>query len=378
MVCGRRATRPSYGATAADVLTVNPGQAGRLAPGRAGECPHSKYQARLGVSQISTQSHGRDESAAQLHRAKLGVAAAFIAHAVVFSSWAAHIPHVKAELSLTNAVLGTALFGAPLGSVAATVGSHWALPRWGSHRLVRVTVVGYAAAGTTVGLARSATWLFLALALWGFFQGGLDVAMNTQAATVERLARAPLMARFHGMWSVGALLGAMIGAACVSAGIGLAPQLPVIGAAVLIVVAARTRQLIPDQAAGSAPAPAVGRPKRAWMTTTVAILAAVAFSSFLCEGAATDWSANYLHNVVGAGSGVSALSYAAYTLTMVVTRLGAIRLHARVFQPSTASGSGAARRRDDERDAGDGQPDSQRHRIRRVGSRRGTADSHRV
>ena len=66
------------------------------------------------------------------------------------------------------------------------------------------------------------------------------------------------------------------------------------------------------------------------MTAAVAILAAVAFSSFLCEGAATDWSANYLHNVVGAGSGVSALSYAAYTLTMVVTRLGAIRLHARV------------------------------------------------
>ena len=260
----------------------------------------------------------------------MGVAAAFIAHAVVFSSWAAHIPHVKSELSLTDAALGTALFGAPLGSLVATVLSHWALPRWGSHRLVHLTVAGYAAAGTTVGLARSGTWLFLALALWGFFQGGLDVAMNTQAATVERLARAPLMARFHGMWSVGALLGAMIGAACVSAGIGLAPQLAVIGAVVLIVVAALTRQLIPDQAAGSAPSPAVGRPKRAWMTAAVAIPAAVAFSSFLCEGAATDWSANYLHNVVGAGSGVSALSYAAYTLTMVVTRLGAIRLHARV------------------------------------------------
>lgn len=249
---------------------------------------------------------------------------------MVFSSWAAHIPHVKAELSLTDAALGTALFGAPLGSVAATVLSHWALPRWGSPRLVRVTVAGYAAAGTTVGLARSGPSLFLALALWGFFQGGLDVAMNTQAGTVERLARAPIMARFHGMWSVGALLGAMIGAACVSAGIGLTAQLAVIGAVVLIVVAALTRWLIPDQAARSAPPSAVGRPKRAWMTPTVAILAAVSFASFLCEGAATDWSANYLHNVVGAGPGVSALSYAAYTLTMLVTRLGAVRLHSRV------------------------------------------------
>ncbi|MCV7075676.1 MFS transporter [Mycobacterium szulgai] len=263
-----------------------------------------------------------------MRRAKIGVTAAFIAHAVVFSSWAAHIPHVKAELGLSDAALGTALFGAPLGSVLATVLSHWALPRWGSHRLVQVTLVGYTAAGSTVGLAASGAWLFAVLAVWGFFQGAMDVAMNTQAATVERLARAPIMARFHGMWSVGALLGAMIGAACVSVGIGLTPQLAVVGVVVLVVVEVLTRHLVADQAAE--PAPAAGQPKRAWLTRTVAILAAVSFASFLCEGAATDWSANYLHNVVGAGAGVSALSYAAYTLTMVVTRLGAIRLHARV------------------------------------------------
>ena len=56
----------------------------------------------------------------------------------------------------------------------------------------------------------------------------------------------------------------------------------------------------------------------------------MAFASFLCEGAATDWSANYLHDIVGASPTISALSYAAYTLTMVITRLGTIRLRSRV------------------------------------------------
>jgi predicted MFS family arabinose efflux permease len=247
---------------------------------------------------------------------------------VVFSSWAAHIPHVKAQLGLSDAALGTALFGAPLGSVVATILSHWALPRWGSHRLVPVTVAGYAVAGMTVGLASSGLALFLALAFWGAFQGAMDVAMNTQAASVERLAGAPIMARFHGMWSIGALLGAMIGAGCVSVGVGLTPQLVVVGIVALVVVEALARNLIPDQAAPSAPD--ARRDKRGWMTPAVAVIAAVAFASFLCEGAATDWSANYLRDVVGAGPGVSALSYAAYTLTMVVTRFGAIRLHARV------------------------------------------------
>lgn len=286
--------------------------------------------ARGGTFTFDMQSHSADRWAAQTRQAKRGVTAAFIAHGLVFSSWAAHIPRVKAELGLSDAALGTALFGAPLGSVVATLGSHWALRRWGSHRLIPVTVAGYAAAGTTVGLAGSGTALFGALALWGTFQGALDVAMNTQAATVERAARAPIMARFHGMWSVGTLVGAVIGAACVSAGIDLTAQLAVLGAVVLVVVGTLTRRLIPDAADAATAASDRAGGKRAWMTPTVALLAAVSFASFLCEGAATDWSANYLRNVVGAGPSVAALSYAAYTCAMVVTRFGAPRLHDRV------------------------------------------------
>ncbi|OBI94040.1 MFS transporter [Mycobacterium asiaticum] len=265
-------------------------------------------------------------AAAPLRRAKLGVTAVFIAHAVVFSSWAAHIPQVKASLGLSDAALGTALFGAPLGSVLATVCCHWALPRWGSQRLVPILVAGYAFAGMTVGLATTGGWLFAALALWGMFQGGLDVAMNTQAGTVERLERSPIMARFHGMWSLGALLGATIGAACVSVGIGLAQQLTVLGFAVLLLGAALARAFVADEAATAAS----GEPRRGWMNGRVAILAVVAFGSFLCEGAAADWSANYVHDVVGAGPGVAGVSYAAYTLAMVVVRFGALRLHSRI------------------------------------------------
>jgi fucose permease len=159
----------------------------------------------------------------------------FVAHAVVASSWVAHIPHIKAALGLSDAALGTAL------------------------------------------------------------------------------------------------LGATIGAVCVSMAIGLTPQLVVSGVVVVVVVEPLTRNLIPDHV--SAPASDMDSSKRAWMAwmnRTVAIIAAVSFASFLCEGVAADWSANYVHSVVGAGPGVSALSYAAYTLTMVVTRLSAIRLHSRV------------------------------------------------
>ncbi|SON59109.1 Inner membrane protein YbjJ [Mycobacterium simulans] len=262
-------------------------------------------------------------STRQLRNAKVGVTAAFVAHAVMFSSWAAHIPAVQAKLDLSNAELGSSLFGAPLGSVVAMVLSHCALPRWGSHRLVPIAVAGYSLAGMTIGLAISGPWLFAALALWGMFQGGLDVAMNTQAAAVERLIGTAIMARFHGIWSAGAFLGALIGGAAVSADVGLTAQLAVMGVVVLVVVGALNRRLIPDHHTELTREDA---PKRAWMTTAVAILGAVSFASLLCEGAAADWSATYLHNVVGHGQGAAALGYAAYTLTMVITRFGGVRL----------------------------------------------------
>ena len=60
------------------------------------------------------------------------------------------------------------------------------------------------------------------------------------------------------------------------------------------------------------------------------ILSAVAFTSFLCEGSASDWSGDYLNRVVGAGPTVAALSYVPFTAVMAVTRLGGPRLYERV------------------------------------------------
>lgn len=261
-------------------------------------------------------------------RAQVGVIAVFAAHALVFSSWVAHIPHVKNDLRLSDGALGNALLGAPLGALLATMLCVWLLPRWGSHRLVPVTVAGYAAGGPLLGLARSELELFMALTWVGFFLGGLDVAMNVQAGAVERLAASPIMSRFHGMRSIAVLLGSLIGAACVSADVSLTTQLTVIGGVVIVVVLPLARGLVREQP--PAARQRVAQPQRLWKSPTVVILSAVAFASFLCEGSASDWSGAYLGRVVGAAPTVAALSYVPFTLVMAVTRLGAPRLYRRV------------------------------------------------
>lgn len=261
-------------------------------------------------------------------RAQTAVIAVFAAHALVFSSWVAHIPQVNSDLRLSDGALGNALLGAPAGALLATALCVWLLPRWGSQRLVPVTVAGYAASGPLLGLAKSELELFLALSCVGFFLGGLDVAMNVQAGAVERLVARPIMSRFHGVRSIAVLLGALIGAACVSAHVGLSAQMTVVGVVVIAAVAPLARGLIRDQLPATRQNTA--QPQRLWRSPTVVVLSAVAFASFLCEGSASDWSGDYLGRVVGAAPALAALSYVPFTLVMAVTRLGAPRLYRRV------------------------------------------------
>src|SRR5277367_3741300 len=81
--------------------------------------------------------------------------AVFVSHGLLFASWTAHIPQVKDHLGLSDGVLGFALLGAPLGSVAAMLVVARLLPWLGSQRMVQICLLGYCLAGPLVGLAGS-------------------------------------------------------------------------------------------------------------------------------------------------------------------------------------------------------------------------------
>jgi MFS family permease len=266
---------------------------------------------------------------------RIAVTAVFVAHGLLFASWTAHIPHVMRHLGLTDGTLGIALLGAPVGSVTAVVLASYLIPKVGSRRVVQIALVGYCAMGPLVGLTGSLAALFGALFIWGAFQGTLDVAMNTQAIAVERAGRRVLMSGLHGSWSMGSFAGAGIGALAVSAGLGLTPQLLILGTIALLVAGLLTSRMLPDAIER------VSSEERARNDTLaasrwsggMALLGAIAFAGMLCEGASADWASVYLSGPLHATGAVPGLGYAAFALAMVVVRLSGNRLLSR-FRPS--------------------------------------------
>ena len=255
----------------------------------------------------------------------------FFVHGFLFASWTAHIPQLKQHLGLSDGRLGLALLGAPIGSVLALVVAARLLPIVGSPRMVRLALLGYCASGPLIGLTGSLGTFLVAFLLWGVFQGTLDVSMNTQAITVERFSGRVLMPGFHGSWSTGALIGAVVGAAAVGLGLSLSEQLLVLAALCLLVVGWLTTRMIPDRRAGDDPQRSKSMPdtRGGLLQRAVIVLGSIAFAGMLCEGAAADWAAVYLRGSLHAVPVVAGLAYAAYALAMVIVRLSGNRLFTR-------------------------------------------------
>ncbi len=258
-------------------------------------------------------------------RAHRATTIVFVSHALLFASWTAHIPQVKQSLGLSDASLGFALFGAPIGSVLAMLFIGRLLNRYGSKRMVQVTLAGYCLTGFGVGLAGSRLALFATLFVWGLLHGSLDVSMNTQGISVERAGKGTIMSGLHGAWSVGGFVGAGLGVLCVGLGLPLAGQLAALGVGIGLVAGWATRPLLPDPV--REPSQIQSRPRsNILLHPAILILGAVALACMFCEGVAADWSAVYLRDSLGTQPAVAGLGYAAFAATMVVFRLSGDRL----------------------------------------------------
>jgi MFS family permease len=255
-------------------------------------------------------------------RGRIAVAVTFLALGIGLGSWATRIPAVQHRLGLGPAELGVALFGIGLGSLASMPLTGLWIARRGSRPVVRVTALAFAASLALVPLAWNLVTLWIALTLFGAAQGALDVAMNAHGVAVEHRYRRPILSSLHAAYSAGALIGAGLGAAAAGLGIDVRAHLGATAVAVALAGLAAGRLLLPaDEDRGAEGQHLLLRPPRRLLA-----LGAIAFLCLFAEGAASDWSAVYLHGSLGASSLVAAIAFGAFAGAMMLGRLAGDRV----------------------------------------------------
>lgn len=243
----------------------------------------------------------------------------FFVMGLVFASWAIRIPDIKARLALGDAALGSILLAAPLGQMLAIAPTAWLLGRIGSRHGIDCALLLMPVCLVLLGLAPTPTLLFAALLCFGFANNMLNIALNTQAVDVETLYSRSIMATFHGMWSLGGLVGGLVGAFIAPLGITPLTHFCAVFCLVLLTLVSLRHWTLPRAVR------IIGRHKTATagrfrMDAYLLVLGFIALGSMATEGAMYDWSSVYFADVVQPGE---ALVRVGYVGCMVLGRLTA-------------------------------------------------------
>lgn len=253
---------------------------------------------------------------ADLRAPRLATRAMFLICGTVTASWAPQVPLAKARLGIDDGVLGLALLGMGAGAMVAMPLAGFLAARFSSRLITALGGLVICLSLPLIILAPDALALGLALFLFGAATGSMDVAMNVQAAAVEARGGRPLMSSFHGMFSVGGLIGA--GGASLLLGLGLSPLTValVVSGLMLALLAAQAGSMLPPERGAAQAGMRFTLPRG-----LVLVLGLLTFVLFQAEGAVLDWSAVFLHEARGQDPAVAGLGYAMFAVAMAVMRL---------------------------------------------------------
>ncbi|HET6503006.1 MAG TPA: MFS transporter [Amycolatopsis sp.] len=252
-----------------------------------------------------------------------------------FGDWVVRIPDVQHRLGLSQGTLGTALLAASVGALIGMPLVGYLSARVDAAMLTTATAVVFTVSLALPALASNLWLLVAALFLLGIGNGALGVTMNSQGALLERRVDRPVMASFHGVFSIGGLLGSL--AAGWAAGVGISASAHLAGVAILLtlLVLGAARYLIHDQPERTSGVYALPDKR-------LALFGLLAFCGLLCEGAVSDWSAVLMRDVRHVSPGLVGMGYTAFALSMAAMRLCGDFVAARFGPRTTVQLAGAA------------------------------------
>jgi MFS family permease len=304
----------------------------------------------------------------------------FLLDGFVFANWVVRVPQVKAHVGASPGTLGLALLGVSIGAIATMTITGWLCGRFGTRAVTIATAALLACSVALPALMPTVLSLGAALFVFGAAWGGMNVAMNSAAVEVIAELDKPIMPSFHAAYSLGGLLGSVVGgvvadfagAATHLGFVGLASLAATVALAVPMLrcpplaserrrgpaAAAAAAAAAADEPAADAAAPDPAAPDAAAqqarsreaaareahtarrLTTIVFIFSVIALCSSYGEGAMADWGALHLHTDLHTSAGLAAAGYACFSVAMFLGRVSGSWILRTVGRTAVLAGGG--------------------------------------
>lgn len=249
-------------------------------------------------------------------RARVMVAIFFFVSGFGFYTWASRIPTIQQELHLNEAQLGAVLFALPVGLMVTLPATGVLLSRFDSRKIMMIGAVFFNLMLCAIGFATRSWQLALALICFGSARNLMNISANAQSIAVQALYKRPIIARFHGVWSLAGFGAAALGSLMVS--FAVAPAWHFLGVGLVLTVCCWYAY------PGALPQPPAPRERRPWFALpgkTLTKYGLISFASMACEGTMIDWSGIYLQKAVHTSREVATLGFTIYMIAMTLGRL---------------------------------------------------------
>lgn len=301
------------------------------------------------------------EDTAHLGARRIALLALFFLPGITISSWVTRTPSIRDALGASTAEMGLVLFGLSIGSMIGILGSGPLVSRWGARPIILSGTIGIIASMPIVGLGAAVAQPFVVaagLVVFGLGMGTGEVAMNVEGAELEKHLTRPFLPALHGFFSLGTVIGAVLGILATAADFSALIHLLAVGLlGVIVFIPAmrcvpagtgqmpRSRQVIPAEAAGqSTPEPIVSgspSPTPVWRDPRLIAIGVIVLGMALAEGTANDWLPLVMVDGHGFEAALGSSVYAIFAAAMTLGRFIGGPIVARFGRPAVLAVSAA-------------------------------------
>ncbi|PPI56770.1 MFS transporter [Rathayibacter toxicus] len=254
----------------------------------------------------------------------------FVLSGLSSATWVSRAPTIRDQLQLSTSGIGLVILAMSLGAIiglALATPIMGALdPRRGIVLGLALTSLGLALLGTAADIVTVLPLAFTGMALLGFGNGLVDVMMNVEGAANETAFGKTLMPLFHAFFSLGTVIGALLGAAASALTIPVSVHFYVIALTIAgaSVLAVRFVPVLHNIDAASVTKPPM--PQRiaafigVWRDGRLVVIGIIMLGMAFAEGSANDWLTLAMVDGHGTNKPTAAIVFGIFVAAMTVGR----------------------------------------------------------
>lgn len=243
----------------------------------------------------------------------------FLISGFSFATWASRIPTIKSLFDLNDAELGNILLILPISSLLGLPISGWLVSKFDSRKPMIISFVFFNIALALIGFSQSILMLAFAVFLFSFTMRIINIAINTQSISVQRNFVKNIVGSFHGLWSVGGLMGVAFSTLMVKLEVPMDSHTLMVSTFSMIAILIAYPFLLKNDKSPHGNKLILGKPDRSIM-----LLGILVFFAAVCEGGIFDWSGVYFKDIVKVE--LFTLGYLIFMVFMALSRFFSDRL----------------------------------------------------